>query len=180
MKKKGYNPDEKDVDVILAIHNAVNEQGWTKILEWERLKGCEKPKLKEFRGRPNDLTPRARFLHLIGYSLPFDRHDWVVDSDGTDARYVIDFYSGHMSPQERAPISMHLDVRPALDSLSPLLLRLRVGLFGMRSPPAAVSWMLQPFARLWKGGSAPLPATSPTPKVDAAVTKGKEDGGNNA
>jgi hypothetical protein len=31
MKRKGYNPNEGDMPVILAIHNIVNEQGWTKV-----------------------------------------------------------------------------------------------------------------------------------------------------
>jgi hypothetical protein len=29
MKRKGYNPQENDVPVILSIHNLVNEQGTT-------------------------------------------------------------------------------------------------------------------------------------------------------
>ena len=41
--------------VVLAIHNVVNEQGWSKVLEWERLRGCKdvsEVKLKKFLGRP--------------------------------------------------------------------------------------------------------------------------------
>lgn len=66
MKRKGYNPPPKDVPVILAIHNSVNEQGWSKILEWEAIRGCKEPKLKRFTGRPNDLSPKAQLLNLFG------------------------------------------------------------------------------------------------------------------
>ena len=34
------------------------------------------------RGRPQDYSPKARLLNLMGYKLPFDRHDWVVLRQG--------------------------------------------------------------------------------------------------
>lgn len=37
MKRKNWSPDEKDMAVVVPIHNAVNEMAWQKILEWERL-----------------------------------------------------------------------------------------------------------------------------------------------
>lgn len=40
---------------------------------------------------------QARFLNFLGFKLPFDRHDWVVDRCGTDVRYIIDFYNGAFS-----------------------------------------------------------------------------------
>lgn len=61
---------------------------------------------------------------LQGFKLPFDRHDWVVDRCGREVRYVIDFYSGPSQPG--APVSMHLDVRPALDSVGALYDRLKM------------------------------------------------------
>lgn len=70
------------------------------------------PKLKKFQGRPRDYSPKARIMNILGYSLPFDRHDWVVDRCGTEVRYIIDFYQG--KPNSRAAASIHLDVRPAL------------------------------------------------------------------
>ena len=39
MKRKGYNPPEEDVAVVLQIHNIVNEKGWSQIKEWEALRG---------------------------------------------------------------------------------------------------------------------------------------------
>lgn len=56
--------------------------------------------------------------------LPFDRHDWIVEREnGDEVRYVIDFYSGQ--PEPGRPLSVYLDVRPALDSVEGALDRLR-------------------------------------------------------
>lgn len=65
---------------------------------------------------------------LRSYELPFDRHDWVVDRDGKDVRYIIDFYKGQQSrnPREQVPMSIYLDVRPAVDSYQAVLDRLSV------------------------------------------------------
>lgn len=62
--------------------------------------------------------------HPQGYKLPFDRHDWVVDRCGRQVRYVIDFYAGPPTPSGSP--SMHMDVRPALDSFGAALDRLRM------------------------------------------------------
>ena len=45
--------------------------------------GCI-PRLKRFRGRPQDYSPKARILNMLGYKLPFDRHDWIVDRCGRE------------------------------------------------------------------------------------------------
>ena len=37
MKKKNWNPKEEDMQYVVPIHNAVNEQSWQKILEWESI-----------------------------------------------------------------------------------------------------------------------------------------------
>lgn len=66
MKRKGYNPREDDVPVILAIHNTVNEKAWSQVREWEALAGSSDPKLKRFEGRPKDISPKAYFLNLMG------------------------------------------------------------------------------------------------------------------
>eukprot|EP00887_Chlorella_sp_A99_P006837 scaffold2.g6837.t1 len=86
MRRKGWSPSEEDMTAVVAIHNAVNERAWRE----------------------------ARLLNLLGYKLPFDRHDWVVDRCGKEVRYVIDFYNA--APLPDMPLAMHLDVRPALDS----------------------------------------------------------------
>ena len=129
MKRKGYDPPEQDIPVILTIHNVVNEQGWSKIKEWESLRGITDPKLKQFMGRPKDISPKAFIMSLFGYTLPFDRHDWVIDRHGQDVRYVIDFYKGAQPPgmlPGRAAVSMYLDVRPALDSYTAVIDRASV------------------------------------------------------
>jgi len=123
MKRKGYEVDESQMGVILAIHNTVNERGWQQILDWEMLRGCTNPKLKRFMGRPKDLSPKARFLTMLGAAPPFDRHDWIVDRNGKEVRYVIDFYAAPASSRgaHQMPLPVHLDVRPALDSVSALV-----------------------------------------------------------
>lgn len=55
--------------------------------------------------------------------LPFDRHDWTIEREGKEVRYVIDFYSGQ--PEPGRPLAVYLDVRPALDSVENAVDRLR-------------------------------------------------------
>jgi cytochrome c heme-lyase len=110
---------------VVAIHNTVNERAWREVLAWEALhEGPVPPRLLRFVGRPQDFSPKARLLNLLGYKLPFDRHDWVVDRDGRQVRYVIDFYNA--APEPGRAVGMHLDVRPALDSAEAFVDRLRM------------------------------------------------------
>eukprot|EP01025_Chloroclados_australasicus_P036520 TRINITY_DN3724_c0_g1_i1.p1 TRINITY_DN3724_c0_g1~~TRINITY_DN3724_c0_g1_i1.p1 ORF type:complete len:278 (-),score=28.07 TRINITY_DN3724_c0_g1_i1:884-1651(-) len=117
MKRKGYHPVESDMQQVVMIHNLVNERCWYEIMYWEAMHcdKCPSPTLKRFRGRAKDYSLRARWLQLWGYKLPFDRHDWIVDRCGEEVRYIIDFYSG--LSDAKAPVSMYLDTRPALDSV---------------------------------------------------------------
>ncbi|KAJ5105430.1 hypothetical protein NUU61_002777 [Penicillium alfredii] len=124
---------------IIPIHNAVNERAWKQIQDWEQTapssdpgsKKCGGPKLYSFRGLgvdPQYLSPRARINGWLGYQLPFDRHDWVVERcSGEKVEYVIDFYQGkssggHGNPSGLAAnagpgkLSFYLDVRPKLNS----------------------------------------------------------------
>lgn len=72
------------------------------------------PKLVSFSGDSQKFTPRARWLGLLGYSKPFDRHDWTVErAGGAKVEYVIDFYAGKAG---LGPLSFYLDVRPKLNS----------------------------------------------------------------
>lgn len=120
-----------DMDVIVTIHNMVNEQTWQNILRWEQYyhPSGGPPKLQRFLGRPESLTPKAAWrTYVLGYTRPFDRHDWYVErADGTVVRYVIDYYGGRPAwdtvPPEvkndgrgKAPPSFFIDARPALDS----------------------------------------------------------------
>ncbi|KKK14430.1 cytochrome C1 heme lyase [Aspergillus ochraceoroseus] len=84
------------------------------------------PRLVKFKGRPQELTPKARILQALGYVFPskfetnppFDRHDWFVmrqtPSGPKEVRYVIDYYSG--PPEPTGEPVFYLDIRPALDS----------------------------------------------------------------
>lgn len=92
--------------------------------EWEK-KHIPEPKLVRFMGRPDERTPKASILQMLGWAWPkyeteppFDRHDWFVkrcDGSGTckEMRYVIDYYSGPPEPSGMPVFS--LDVRPAVD-----------------------------------------------------------------
>lgn len=124
MLRKGWRWKEdalqqKDMKDIISIHNANNEQAWEEILRWEALRhkpGDVMPKLKSFRGKAKEFSPRARIRSWIGYELPFDRHDWIVlRHDGKEVRYLIDYYDGGEVDQSTMEFSI-LDVRPALDS----------------------------------------------------------------
>jgi len=144
MKRKGWDIPagmETTIPHVVQIHNAVNERGWRQVLEWERLRENECPRLVKFIGRPKDLSPRARLYSMFWMrDEPFDRHDWYVDrGDGTDLRrYVIDFYNGKEDRVVPVPANsntshqkgmgnraaagvglptMYLDVRPAIDDI---------------------------------------------------------------
>jgi cytochrome c heme-lyase len=113
--RKGYDTRPEDVQVMVHVHNFLNEQVWAEVLKWESQHKsiCGEPTLKRFMGKPRDLSPRARFFTtFFGSPRPFDRHDWTVDRCGNEVRYVIDYYSG---PKGEESI-FYCDVRPALDS----------------------------------------------------------------
>ncbi|VDM47636.1 unnamed protein product [Toxocara canis] len=79
---------ERDMENIIHIHNANNEEAWREVLKWEN------------------------FLHP--YELPFDRHDWIVDRCGQrDVRYIIDYYDGG-AVDPKSKLFTVLDVRPAM------------------------------------------------------------------
>lgn len=39
-KGKAEDTDEGDMDVVVSIHNNMNEITWKKILQWEKLRTC--------------------------------------------------------------------------------------------------------------------------------------------
>ncbi|SPO30214.1 related to CYT2 - holocytochrome-c1 synthase [Ustilago trichophora] len=148
MKRKNQDPQVADMDVVVPIHNAVNEQAWRQILAWERMwtgntQGKEETKLVSFKGRPRDLTWRAWLNGMAGYQHPFDRHDWTVErQSGEQVRYIIDFYTGRAqaqgqggggdgsiadkfgaAAQARTGLSFYLDVRPAPSTVEGLAMR---------------------------------------------------------
>jgi len=125
-KWKDEDVSQKDMDDIIKIHNANNEQAWQEVLKWEALHAneCCEPKLKSFGGKATEYSPRARIRHLMGYELPFDRHDWIIDRCGKDVRYIIDYYDGG-SLDARYRFAL-LDVRPAMDSFENVWDRMKV------------------------------------------------------
>ncbi|CAN0289573.1 unnamed protein product, partial [Scytosiphon promiscuus] len=92
-KGKAEDTGEEDMDVVVSIHNNMNERTWKKILEWEKIRRCvlawgegSEPRLLRFLGRPDDTAPKALAKMMLGHPLPFDRHDWVVDRGGDEVR----------------------------------------------------------------------------------------------
>lgn len=71
------------------------------------------PMLYSFTGLSTTMSPKARLNTLLGYTAPFDRHDWVIDRCGTRVEYVIDFYAGRAAGGKP---SFYLDVRPKLNT----------------------------------------------------------------
>lgn len=131
MLRKGWRWEkdelkQEDMDNIIKIHNANNEQAWQEVLKWEALHyhECSKPRLKSFGGKATAYSPRARFRALLGYELPFDRHDWIVDRCGQEVRYIIDYYDGGMV-DDKYKFAI-LDVRPAMDSFDNVWDRMKV------------------------------------------------------
>ena len=141
--KLNEDTDEEDIASVVALHNNMNEKTWQKVIQWEEtISGnsdmTSPPKLLKFQGRPTDLSPKAAFKHyVLGHPLPYDRHDWTVErTDGTTARYVIDYYhdeclarndpaSAHPDLHDsEASRSLLVDVRPAADDLSLIWYRL--------------------------------------------------------
>lgn len=136
-KGKLGETEESDIESVVALHNNMNEKTWNKVLEWEDVlrPTATAPKLLKFLGRPSDLSPKAQFKHwFLGHPLPFDRHDWtILREDGTQVRYVIDYYSDETQASEadgsgtpdmhdfEATPSLLVDVRPALDGPTELL-----------------------------------------------------------
>ncbi|TYZ69011.1 hypothetical protein PybrP1_011251 [[Pythium] brassicae (nom. inval.)] len=170
MQRKGWDPDAEQMKTIVAIHNTVNEQSWNEVMKWEALHPSQAPpKLKRFIGKPTEYSPKARMMNLFGWSvLPFDRHDWVVEREsGDEVRYVIDFYSGQ--PEPGRPLSVYLDVRPALDSVEGAVDRLRWQ-FNEKIRP------LLPFQGLFFGAdTSSAPRTTGTPATADSAERGRSN-----
>jgi len=124
--RKGWETPENHIETMVQIHNFLNEQAWFEIEKWEKKRDAnEELQLTRFKGRPGEISPKARFWLFAGWLLPsrfnteppFDRHDWIVKRkrSGEEVRYVIDYYSAPPEP-DGSPV-FSLDVRPALDSI---------------------------------------------------------------
>merc|ERR1719249_339077 len=85
--RKGWEFEEgslapADMEHIIKIHNANNESAWQEVLSWESLHEGPEPKLKSFGGKAKYFSPRAHIRGWLGYEMPFDRHDWIIDRAG--------------------------------------------------------------------------------------------------
>ncbi len=67
-------------------------------------------------GLSTTMSPKARINTLLGYTPPFDRHDWVVDRCGRRVDYIIDFYAGRDEGKGDGKLNFFLDVRPKLNT----------------------------------------------------------------
>ncbi|KAG1769564.1 cytochrome c heme lyase [Suillus placidus] len=110
--RKGLDTPAEHVETVVEIHNFLNERAWGEVLKWERRvaqEGDEEPHLARFKGRPGEMSPKARFWMLAGWLLP-SRFQYVVRAMETEVRYVIDYYS--------APSTPNGDPRFALDRMT--------------------------------------------------------------
>ncbi|KAI6113371.1 cytochrome c/c1 heme-lyase [Pisolithus croceorrhizus] len=137
--RKGWETPTEHVETMVDIHNFLNERAWNEVLRWEMRvaqPGDEQPHLARFKGRPGEMSPKARLWMFMGWLLPtrfnseppFDRHDWIVrrPRTGEEVRYVIDYYSAPPTP-DGDPV-FALDVRPALDNFGSVRERVSVGM----------------------------------------------------
>ncbi|KAI8871158.1 cytochrome c and c1 heme-lyase [Ramicandelaber brevisporus] len=126
--RKGWETPEEHVEMMVQIHNFLNEGCWDEVVQWERRfhpQDSEDVKLLRLQGRPRDLSPKAWFMStFMGAPRPFDRHDWFVDRNGKTVRYVIDYYEGE--PEAPGVPVFHVDVRPAVDDPTSAWDRLRM------------------------------------------------------
>lgn len=168
--RKGWETPEESVEMMVSIHNWINEEAWAQVRQWEeKHPGGDRSSLAAFTGRPQELSPKARY-HLFMAKLfpntyasirPFDRHDWTIHrptaagtggssymSGGatqpyTAHRYVIDYY--HLPNDEDGNPVFSLDVRPAVDDLAAVQERV------------AKWWQLKKETVFGSGGATNLP-----------------------
>jgi cytochrome c heme-lyase len=152
-KGKGDDVREQDMQNVVAVHNSMNEQTWNQILKWEAVRTAAQPvaspSLLRFLGRPDDISPKAWLLSTFtSKPKPFDRHDWTVLRGDEEVRYVIDYYymddgvggnttlpttaTGAFDKGAADGRLIYVDARPALDSWTGLVARVKVVL-GMAS-----------------------------------------------
>ena len=83
--RKGWETPEEHVDMMVLIHNFLNERAWQEIVDWEAMARSDVSQLQlaRFQGRPGTLSPRARMFMWLAWLFPdkfsseppFDRHD---------------------------------------------------------------------------------------------------------
>ena len=117
MARKNHDPQAKDMKVIVPMHNAVNERTWYEVLKWEEGRGsevCGGLRLVSFKGKSQELSPRARFKSLLGLVTSFtfhcltqcligipDMHLRLTDTTGWSIGVVIVFVISSISTLEK-------------------------------------------------------------------------------
>lgn len=128
-KGKADDCTEEDMTAVVSVHNSMNEDTWRRVVTWEKLHAseCRDPMLLRFTGRPDDLSPLALARRLVTGEKPFDRHDWYVDRNGKQVRYVIDYY--FHEDKAGTPGQFDLVVRPAADDVGAVLDRIKMSVY---------------------------------------------------
>jgi len=127
---KGHELDPDDMNTVVSIHNAVNEETWRRIKliedRYHREECPDGPTLIRFVGKPQEPSLKARAMHWIGgYVMPFDRHEWTIDRCGKGLfKYHVDFYDGASVHSDK--VNIFLDVRPAMDTWDGIVDRARL------------------------------------------------------
>jgi cytochrome c heme-lyase len=71
LMRKGKDTPEESIDVMVHIHNFLNERAWDEVRRWEDMRNPgERIELSKFEGRPQDLSPKARLHLMLGRIFP--------------------------------------------------------------------------------------------------------------
>lgn len=70
--RKGWETPEEHVEMMVLVHNFLNERAWREVLDWERDMGVDADKLTlaRFQGRPGTLSPKARAFSWAAMVAP--------------------------------------------------------------------------------------------------------------
>ena len=126
--RRNKTAEEETMEAVVYVHNAVNEESWEQILEYESLhkEVCLEPSLQRFVGNSEKISPKAWLMQKVTGQELFDRHDWIVDRCGAKAvRYIIDYYDTTNTSAADGKFNVRIDARPALDDIGNVWDRLR-------------------------------------------------------
>ena len=122
-KGKADDCTEEDMTAVVSVHNSMNEDTWRRVAR-EKNAECRDPMLLRF---GTAMTECRRCRRLVTGEKPFDRHDWYVDRNGKQVRYVIDYY--FHEDKAGTPGQFDLVVRPAADDVGAVLDRIKMSVY---------------------------------------------------
>lgn len=72
LARKNKAAPEEHVEMMVAVHNFMNEEAWKIVVDWEKDFGTDTEDLSllRFQGRPGELSPRARWYGFMGSIWP--------------------------------------------------------------------------------------------------------------